>query len=146
MEITGTDYTYFANIDPVEIELAFVRKIKKFWPQPVIEVCERDDDGIEIFFAKDAEMDFGFATSGYSLNEDGEGCFMFYCRKFPLLQCEALLGNVAAPDEIKDIDNYSSTLVLNNIWEYTLVLPGLREKSDFSMRIHQSFVGLLAPA
>ncbi|WP_186952714.1 hypothetical protein [Undibacterium umbellatum] len=144
MDVTGADYTYFANIDPVEIELAFVKKIKEFWPRPVMEVFERDEDGVEIFFAKDAEMDFGFATSGYSLNEDGEGCFMFYCRKFSLLQCEALLKNVTAPDEIKDIDDYSSTLVLNNIWEYTLVLPGLKEESDFVLRVHQSFMDLLA--
>ena len=144
MDVTRADYTYFSNIDPVEIELAFVKKVKEFWPQAIMEVFEHGEDDIEIFFAKDTEMDFGFPKHGYTLNADGEGCFMYYSRKFSLLQCEALLKNVSSPEEIKGVDAYRSNLVLNNVWEYTLVLPGLKEDSDFVLRVHQSFMDLLA--
>lgn len=144
MGISGVDYTYLANVEPAWVELSFLKKVKEIWPKPIMELCEQKEEGVEIFFAKDALMDFLHADNGYTLNEEGEGCFMFYTRKFSLLQCDAQLSHAYSPGEIKCMDSYRSSLFLANVWEFTLVLPARIEEADFSRKIHQSLVDVLS--
>ena len=136
MMITGADYTYLVNIGPENVELKFLEKIEKYWPSPLVDIFDRRSDYIELFFSKDSEMNQFHEENGFSVNTNGEGCFMLYARRFPLLQCDVKISNISSPDEIKGIDPYDSKLFLMNVWEYTLVLPELVEESVFAKTIH----------
>jgi hypothetical protein len=134
MEITGSDYTFLTNIGPEFVEPLFVKKIESCWVLPIIEEFERTNDELELFFAKDAEMNRLHEENGFSLGQDGQGCFMFCAERFRLLQCDAKLFNVASPDDMEG--RTRSRTFLTNVWEYSLVLPDLIEDSPFSQKIH----------
>lgn len=61
---------------------------------------------------------------------------MLYARRFASLESDASISNIIEPRDLANIDLYDTKLLLENLWEYTLVLPALLEESDFSRRVH----------
>ncbi len=146
MDITGSDYTYLANIAPAQVELLFSKKVTELWITPFIDVFDRTSDHLELFFGKDVEMSHFQDENGFVLNEEGQGCFMLCARQFSFLQCDVTTFNITSPDDVKGMDPYDSKLFLADIWEYTLVLPTLIEESPFSQKIHDYLMGAISEA
>lgn len=136
MTFTGTDYTYLTNIEPNKIESIFVKKVHGHWPSAIIETFDREKDHLVLFFAKNAEMNQFHDENGYSLNMEGEGCFMLCARNFSAFQSDADIFNVSTPESMQNVDRYYSKLLFSSAWEYTLVLPDLIEESVFANKIH----------
>src|ERR1700677_1642130 len=88
MDITGSDYTYLSNIGPDDVEILFMGRLQEIWPSPLVEVFDRTRDHIELFVARDVKMNSFCEEKGFSLDRNGQGCFMFCARKFSFLNCQ----------------------------------------------------------
>jgi hypothetical protein len=143
MEVTGYDYMYVANADGDKVAALFVQKVRNMWPS-----CSIDNPGlakshVELYFEKDEEMGRFQEENGYSLNENGEGCFMLFANRVAHFEGDARLWNVRISsghfvDEAK--------LLFRDVWEYTLVLPALICEGNFSERIQDFLTESIAAA
>lgn len=138
MEITGSDYTYWTNVPGEATAAKFLEKVRLMWPTALVD-DERRSGHIEIFISKNAAMDDFQDENGYALNEDGEGCFMFFASSESSLHVDVHISGIHGPAELMSTDPHNSTIFLANPTRYTLVLPTLLEESDFSKKI-QSFL------
>lgn len=143
MTFTGIDYTYLTNIEPGKVEINFVKNIANYWPNPIIETFDREDNHLVLFFAKNETMNQLHEEDGYSLNSEGEGCFMFCARSFSAFSSDAEIFNIMVPDGMTNIERYQSKLLFVDLWEYTLVLPALIEESVFANKIHTFLIDAL---
>lgn len=141
--ITGVDYVLYSNKSPVDIEMLFISAIKNKWRTLIINEFERNDLRLELFFAKDKEMYISFDDTGYSLNEHNEGCFMFVASILKKFDSEVKILNIFSPESKSNTAPYNSAIILNDIWEYTLVLPSEINESEFCRGIYSNLENLL---
>lgn len=137
MDISGEDYVLYANKSPLIVEEEFIKQLKKKWQNPVIEEFERDDHHLELFFAKDDQMNAEFDEIAYALNKNNEGCFMFCARMFDYFEPKIRIlkeAGTQGPD---------TAFFLKNVWEYTLVLPSLITESTFSNDLYVTLQSIL---
>lgn len=144
MEITGSDYTYWSNIPAEKTAASFLNKVHQMWPAAQVDDERRNGD-IEMFVSKDAAMDDFHDGNGYALNDDDEGCFMFAAQSYPApFQSAVRTMNITSPASLMSASPHDSTIFLANPTRYTLVLPTLREDSDFSQKIHAFLIDSLS--
>jgi len=143
--ITGLDYIYLSNVPPSIVIPRFKKKILRLWPMPIVEEFDRTNDKVELFFARDAQMNQQHEDLGYTLNIDGEGCFMLSARRIDFLQGDIHIINWKTPVKMANIEPYDAHLSLLNAWEYTLVLPGQVTESKFLTDLHLGFMSVLCP-
>jgi hypothetical protein len=120
-----------------------LEKVRLVWPAAVVEEFERTNQGFELFFAKDVLMNDFHELNGFALDRYGQGCFMLCARRLGKVHCDVAISNVSSPDELKDVEPCGSILLLNNAWEFTLVLPGTLEDSPFSRQIHDYLIQVI---
>lgn len=134
--ITGVDYVFYSSRKPFDIESHFISSLKMKWETPVIDEFERTDYRLELFFAKDKEMYSLFDENGYCLNKHSEGCFMLVSSMLKQLESKIKILDITYPESRRNTEPYSSTIMLRDIWEYTLVLPSEITEGDFSRDIY----------
>ncbi|WP_127959633.1 hypothetical protein [Serratia microhaemolytica] len=134
--ITGVDYIFYSSKKPFDIESDFISLLKEIWKSIVIDEFERSDDKLELFFSRDSLMNSEFDNNGYSLDENGQGCFMLISKKINFFECEMEVKNITRPLEKVGTLKYESHLLIENVWEYSLVLPGEITESNFCMDVY----------
>lgn len=138
--ITGLDYVFISNLSAHIAEKNFLAKLHLIWNTPIIEEYERRPDHLEIFFAKNELMNKAHEENGFSLDPNGEACFMLLARKIKFLQGEVHIRGWKYPKEMINIEPYNSQLSLKNIWEYTLVLPSPITANAFSRQLYNALL------
>lgn len=141
--ITGMDYVFYANKSPFDIEAKFIDLLKKKWRTPIIEEFERSDCQLELFFAKDDKMNRKFKYTGYALNQHKEGCFMLIASILKQFESKVQILDIVLPESRKNTMAYNTLFFLENIWEYSLVLPSEITDSKFSNEIYNFLWSLL---
>lgn len=141
--ITGYDYVFISNIQPEIVEFGLTKMIKKIWENPIIDVCERLPDRLELFVSKDIQMGKYHEEHGFSLDNNNEGCVFFGARAFSVLQGEANVLFWNEPEKLRNLAPYVTNISLLNVWEYTLVLPSEFEESVFCKSIYNGFLTIL---
>lgn len=136
MMITGIDYIIYSDKSPYDIEEYFISLLKKKWNKLIIDEFERTDSRLELFFAKDKKMFYRFDKVAYTLNEQGEGCFMLLSNIIDQLESKIKILDIIYPESKHNKIQYDSTIMLHNICEYTLVLPAEITESDFAREIY----------
>ncbi|NIA00672.1 hypothetical protein [Massilia sp. CCM 8734] len=143
MKITGSDYTYWTNMPGEATAAKFLEKVRLMWPTALVD-DERHAGDVEIFISKDAAMDDFQDKNGYALNEDGEGCFMFFACSKSFFHGDVHISNILGSADLMSTDPHNSTIFLANPTRYTLVLPTLLEESEFSKKIHTFLIDSLS--
>lgn len=140
---TGIDYVFISNLEPNIVEIELTKLFKKIWENPIIEVCERQYDSLELFISKDAEMGLHHEEHGFTLDNNNEGCVFYGMRSFDFLQGDSNAICWYKPEKLKRKAPYQANISLLNVWEYTLVLPAEIEKSVFCKSIYDGFLSIL---
>jgi hypothetical protein len=140
---TGIDYVFVSNLEPEVVEIELTKLFEKIWGNPIIEVCERQHDSVELFISKNVEMGIHQDEHGFTLDKNNEGCVFYGMRKFFFLQgdSDAIYWN--KPEKLKRKAPYKVNISLLNVWEYTLVLPAEIEESVFCKSIYDGFLSIL---
>lgn len=142
--ISGVDYIFLSNIPPNNVEPKFILQLQLLWKKPVLEEFDRLPAYIEMFFAKNKMMSKLHERKGFFLDRNREGCFIWCARKIPLLEGKIKVIKWQTPKEMKNIAPYNNYLVLEDVWEYTLVLPASIQESQFCHYIHKIMLGSLS--
>lgn len=135
--ISGIDYVVVSNIPFQEIEPLFVQKIFSHWKNPLIEEFNRSETHLELFFAKNEAMSKKHEKKGFSVDKNGEGCFMFCSRRIEYFEGNIKVQKIVQPVSMASINPYEACFLLHHVWEYTLVLPEVIEESRFSRNIFE---------
>lgn len=141
--ITGNDYVFISNIKPDIVEIGLRKMFKNIWKNPIIEVCERQFDRLELFISKDTQMGIHHEEHGFSLDNNNEGCVFFGARTFSILQGDVNVLSWNEPEKLRNLAPYMTSISLLNVWEYTLVLPAEIEESVFCKSIYDGFLTIL---
>ncbi len=138
--ITGCDYDIFSDISPFEMKDFFINSIKKIWNSPYIEEWENQgDELLELFFAKDKFMYDRHDKFGFEPNEEGEACFLLIIKKITNADYRiTVLEQPSRQDADILVGQYPARLMFDNVWTYTLVLPGVIEENDFSRLVYNT--------
>jgi hypothetical protein len=78
---------------------------------------------------------------GYTLDENGESCFLFHCEKiislnYPIIVKEHMSRRMP---KLK-VSEYESYLIFDSVWSLTLILPEKIENDKFSNFVYQSLL------
>lgn len=141
--ITGFDYVFYSNKEPFNFEKKFIPLLKEVWPNYLVEEFERIDSRLELFFSKNKQMNIDFDNNGYSLDGNGEGCFMITANFLKQWQSQVNVVDIIVPESRKNTEPYSSFFFFNKVWEYTVVLPSDIDSSDFSNNVYTHIKNLL---
>lgn len=135
MTFTGFDWVVLSNTAPADVRRLFAARLNALWSFPMVEEFDGSAAHFELFFSKDKAMNEFHEKNGFSLNDDGQGCFMLCGRKFDLFHGVANIHDVKEPRILAGIEPYFSGLLFKNIWEYTVVLPDDPDENPFSRKI-----------
>ncbi|MBS0026930.1 hypothetical protein ACTJJ0_00690 [Chitinophaga sp. 22321] len=146
MEITGTDLIFFSTKHPSEVTGVFVNLVKQKWQDPIIDGLEEylaDTSGnVDIFFEKDEEMTM--EDIGFTLNKNGEGSFRLISTFHEEIDFEVAVNREIIPmSEYSPKDPYPARMMIQHVYEYTLVLPGLITESQFCNEIYSFLIKAL---
>lgn len=139
--ISGYDNVIFSTTKPVIALNRFAVSLDKKWAdfldKDEWELIINDQDinlkGTEFFFCKDSKMFSLHDEMGYSTDSDGEGCFYLIVKFMKSFAVKATIEQ-----EIKNSmgdfnrDPYSSIIVLEDVYEYTIVTPVSPDIDEFS--------------
>lgn len=123
--------------------------VKNIWKDPIVdrEQDENDKDNVDIYVLKDDEMDKFSDEYAYALDKNGEGPFMLYAKKCPLLQGEYRVVSYNEPKRLRGFKPYDEMLndviSLIDVFQYSLILPEIIEESDFCKNIYDEFLRIL---
>lgn len=137
MSISGFDHMFIAQKSIFELKDCIIREVNKKWPECIVDIEEKDNNMMWLFFAKDKKMLEDEETS-YDLNEDGEGCFSIIANKL-----SGFNATVALQNSQRIIDG-EVKIILNNLWSYTLVLPEHIDYNWFTRSIYELLIEILA--
>ena len=142
--ITGVDYVLYSTTSIFHVIDNFYNQIKVRWEQFIIqEFGYEADKYLELFFAKDETMNHHHEEHGFSLNCDGEGCFMIFGKKIAVLELDIFVKEQIQGQNDMPTESYDSKILAENLWEFTLVLPETIEDSPFSRFIMDSLLNVL---
>lgn len=142
--ITGVDYVIYSTTSIFHVIGCFYNQIKVRWEQFIVqEFGYEADTYLELFFAKDEAMNHHHEEHGFSLDCNGEGCFMIFGKKLEVTDLDIFVNEqIHYPNEIST-ESYDSKILAENLWEFTLVLPETIENSPFSKFIMDSLLNVL---
>ena len=155
MEITGNDYVIYSTqpTSVFDFKDCFHKHLKARCKHFIVddepfyfaENGYQNDECFELFYTKNEEMGDFQEKNGYSLDSNGEGCFMLMGIKLNMIDLNIFVPEQAHDPSRSDIltAEYNSKLLAKNLWEFTLVLPGTVENSLFCKFIMDSFLDSL---
>lgn len=145
MEITGVDFILYSNRSIFEVQTKIIESFKNFWGKDlVIEESERiDNQRLELFFARNKQMNDEHSKIGFTLNDQGESCILLIVD----FKKNANLGisvdrSYNSTINVGDEGN-EGRLIVDELWSYTLVLPDNPDTDIFSKIIYQFVLNAL---
>lgn len=147
--ISGYDNIIFSDTCPKVALYQFTDLIKKKWDSfleeeewsDILLNCQNVQKPIEFFFCKDKRMMSFHDKRGYSIDKNGEGCFSLYINF-----AKRFNASISIEKEIENSigdfnrDPYEAKIVLNGIYEYTLVTPENPNTDEFSRFLIESLI------
>lgn len=141
--VTGYDNVIFSNAEPVRALRQFTRLLSTRWPHFLDETEWKNKlnhftGKLDFFFCKDDEMLAYYEEHDYSINDQGEDCFSIYVNSIDYFGANIIvekeLKNSILENEgsLLNRDAYKANIVLNDIYEYTIVTPEDPKKNEFS--------------
>lgn len=142
--ITGVDYVIYSTTSIFHVIGNFYNQIKVRWEHFIVqEFAYEADKYLELFFAKDEAMNHHHEEHGFSLNCNGEGCFMLFVKKIAVTDLNIFVKEQIRGQNNIPTESYDSKILAENLWEFTLVLPATIEDSPFSKFIMDSLLKVL---
>lgn len=142
--ITGVDYVIYSTNSIFHVIDYFYNQIKVRWEHFIVQEFDNEADKcLELFFAKDEEMNRHHKEHGFSLNCNGEGCFMLFGKKIAVTDLNIFVKQQIHGQNSIPTEPYDSKILAEDLWEITLVLPGTIEDSPFSKFIMDSLLKVL---
>jgi len=139
--ITGVDYVIYTTISIFDIIDTFKYRIRERWTTFIVEEFDVEKDKrLELFFARDKAMNRFHDENGYTLDANGEGCFMILCEMRKNMNLDIFVKEQVHGLNGSPTMAYDSMLIGNNLWEYSIVLPDVVEDSAFCMFIMDSLI------
>lgn len=139
--VTGNDYSIISNKEFREFFPAFIADLRTHDAQLIVEEIEVVEEEVyEYVLAKDKKTYNEYRENGYAENERGEGCFVILAKRINRLEYNIEITTKTEDDVEETIDPYSSVLILQDTWSYTLVLPAVIEDSDYCQRVYDTAV------
>lgn len=139
MELTRYDYLIYCNVSIFDIENEIRLIGNQFWPNSFMEIVEQTPNNMWLIFSESEET-LRNEDLGYELNEKGEGCFSIIGSR---------VGNLdeilASYDDDRKISG-EIRIIIQNVWMYTVVLPEVLEKSEFSLKVYNALRKILGGA
>jgi len=138
---TGEFYRFYSNKGIDNIFSLFEEKISNFgyFSRRYFEPIAGDE---VLFCFKDSDMFEYHSEHGYNLDIDGQGCFCVEAKQVKLRGAASLFEF----ENESDFAPYRINLILDNIFYYFLILPGVIEESKFCKKIYDHFVDSIKDA
>ena len=144
--ISGVDYILISNTDGKYVDKCFRDFFIKLWRTPIFDdsvSCSKENktELHELFVSKNNTMLEFHDENGFELDENGEGCIYLISSKYSKINedLSSIIKNKL--NEIECIYKYN--IVLNDCWQYTLVLPATIEDSKFCKLVHEELLSIL---
>ena len=142
--ITGVDFVIYSTTSVFQIVDDFYKCLKTRWEHFIVEKLDfRDNECLELFFAKNEEMNFHHEENGFSLDDNSEGCFMLFGKKMDVTNLDIIVKEQTHYRSTMITDAYDSKIIAKDIWMFTLVLPDTIEDNKFCNFIMDSLLNLL---
>lgn len=142
--ITGVDYVVYSTISIFQIVGNFYNQLKVRWDQFIVQEFEYEEDRyLELFFAKDETMNCHHEEHGFSLDCNGEGCFMIFGSRLAVADLDVFVKEQIHGQNNIRTESYDSKILAENLWEITLVLPDTIGDNPFSKFIMDSFLNAI---